>query len=246
MTARRSLARIWADGQDLLERSQDLPQSLHLIQVDSAEFRRIFDVALDDIHYAGACQRVGRCLRLAIVEEGRWVGGIVLGSTFPNLHDRDVYLGLTKYLHGYRERGLCSPWARENTAYWRRLQLVVNHARTFVFPQMQGRGIGVRSHRLLLSDGVKLWRKRYTHPVWALDTLCNTGESRLFAENGWSLVGSTKGYSAASKEKFSSRIAVIPVLRNNVALTKIRRGRRWAIWVRIIDESVGGDHAPSK
>src|SRR5437016_5066741 len=67
-----------------------------LIEVTDKSWRECFDAALDATHYAGACQRVGRCMRLAIVQSGEWVGGIVLGSTFPNIEVRDQYLGLKR------------------------------------------------------------------------------------------------------------------------------------------------------
>jgi hypothetical protein len=92
--------------------------------------RGAFDEALDEVHYAGACSRVGRCMRLLIVENGQWAGGIVLGSTFPNIDVRDEALGLKRHVRNHHLRGLRSPWARENVPYWSRLQLVVNHART--------------------------------------------------------------------------------------------------------------------
>lgn len=140
-------------------------KGLTFVEVTDGTWRNLYDEALDLIHYSGACQRVGRCVRLAIVEDGQWVGGIVLGSTFPNVLVRDESVGLRKFVKNYKRRGLNSPWSRENKPYWRNLQRVVNHARTFVFPQFQGKGVGVRSHGLLLSEGVKMWEQKYHDKV---------------------------------------------------------------------------------
>src|SRR5688572_7682441 len=127
---------------------------LRLVEIRDPEWRRLCDAALDTIHYARSCQRVGRCMRLGIFLEGQWVGGIVLGSTFPNIDSRDQFLGLKRHVRNVSRRGLSNPWCSENIAYWSRLQSIVNHARTFVFPDFQGRGIGVRAHGVLLQDGV--------------------------------------------------------------------------------------------
>lgn len=223
-------------GQLLLEQYNYVARrKLVLVQVGDPEFRRLFDRALDVIHYAGSCQRVGRCLRLAIVSDGLWAGGIVLGSTFPNIDSRDRFLGLKKYIVGFRNRGLRSPWARENRPYWTKLQRVVNHARTFVFPKFQGQGIGVRAHRLLLKEGVRLWEARYGDRVAAIDTLCDDGDSKLFLKNGWTLVGETKGFHSHIGAPFSRRSNRRRPLKNNVALVRDRRSRKWVIWVRILD-----------
>lgn len=197
--------------------------------------RRAFDLALARIHYAGPCSRVGRCMRLFISHSGSWAGGVVLGSTFPNVGVRDEALGLKRWCRNHQLRELRSPWARENRAYWGRLQRVVNHARTFVFPDFQGRGIGIRAHRLLLGQGVKHWEARYGQRVAALDTLCDSRDSGLFLSNGWTHVGKTAGYESDR----SSTLVPKPhdaVLRNNVAL---RRGRRrWEVWVRVVDSQL--------
>jgi hypothetical protein len=126
-------------------------------------------------------------MRLAIVVDRRWAGGVVLGSTFPNIKVRDEAFGLTRYTSGYRERGLVSAWASENHDYWSRLQLIVNHARTFVFPEFQGAGIGVRAHSLLPREGLELWEAKYGNGTIGFDTLCTSTTSRMFVENGWEL-----------------------------------------------------------
>jgi|SRR5271168_4317251 len=84
--------------------------------VEDPELRRYFDLALDRTHYARSCQRVGRCMRLAIIKESAWVGGIVLGSTFPNIGVRDEALGLKQFVKGFSDRGLRNAWCAENTA----------------------------------------------------------------------------------------------------------------------------------
>lgn len=206
--------------------------------IQGAELRQLFDDALDLVHYAKSCQRVGRCMRLAIVSEENWVGGIVLGSTFPNIATRDQALGLKKYVIGFQSRGLRNPWSRTNTLYWQALQTIVNHARTFIFPEFQGCGLGKSAHRLLLSRGIKLWEQKYSHKVYALDTLCDQSDSGLFLANGWSHVGQTKGYTADYQRPFSSKRAAPSI--NNAAL---RPGpRRWEVWVRTIRESLSPRH----
>jgi GNAT superfamily N-acetyltransferase len=219
-------------GQRALQANYAVPRlaGLGFTIVEDQELRSNFDYALDRTHYAGACQRVGRCMRLAITLKGEWVGGIVLGSTFPNIEVRDEALGLKRFVRDYQARGLRSPWCRENKKYWRALQSIVNHARTFVFPDFQGRGIGKNAHRILLSEGVRLWEQRYHHPVYALDTLCDHADSGLFLSNKWSLVGQTKGYTADYSRGFS-KIANRASINN----ASLRPGRvQWQVWVRVI------------
>lgn len=194
--------------------------------------RAVFDAALTALHYAGRCQRVGRCMRLLILNDGQWVGGIVLGSTFPNVECRDVAFDLKRYVRETSARGLSSPWSWRNHVYWSRLQAVVNHARTFIFPSMQGRGIGVEAHGLLLSAGVDHWRTWYPGPVIGLDTLCDHADSGLFYRNGWEHVGRTKGYGSDRSTIFVA--SPDRPLRNNVALS--RNSRPWEVWIkRLID-----------
>jgi len=192
-------------GNKILKSQGRILDELSFVVVELTEMRQVFDEALQEIHYAGACQRVGRCMRLAIVKDKEWVGDIVLGSTFPNIRPRDEAFGLTKFIKDWKERGLVSPWAWENREYWDRLQAIVNHARTFIFPKFQNNGLGVAAHALLLTQGVKLWEERYGNPVYGFDTLCTHPNSRLFADNGWILVGRTKGYSRDPTRVFSRR-----------------------------------------
>ncbi len=210
--------------------------SFGFVEVTDSSWRQLFDRALDEIHYAGACQRVGRCMRLAIIEDGRWVGGIVLGSTFPNIRVRDEALGLRKYIEGWKERGLKSPWARENTAYWSALQQIVNHARTFILPRFQGAGRGIRAHELLLTEGIALWKAKYQDEVIGLDTLCTHADSRLFKDNGWVLVGRTEGYTSDPSRVFSKRAfrEDWKTIKNNIALGRIEGAMRWFVWVKPI------------
>jgi len=194
--------------------------------------RDAFDAALARVHYAGSCGRVGRCMRLLIVDERAWVGGIVLGSTFPNIDVRDRALNLKRWCNDTRQRGIRNPWARENLEYWRRLQRIVNHARTFVFPDAQGRGVGIQAHKLLLRQGVSLWEERYADRVGAFDTLCDSQDSGLFLRNGWQHVGKTAGYESDGKSVFAVRKVRQPI-RNNVGL---RQGpRQWEVWIRMVD-----------
>ncbi len=193
--------------------------------------RCAFDSALERVHYAGACARVGRCMRLFVVDRGVWVGGIVLGSTFPNVGVRDEALDLKRWVRGCHARGLHSPWSRHNLGYWNRLQRVVNHARTFVFPEAQGRGLGVRAHRLLLRQGVRHWEARYGEPVAAFDTLCDASDSGLFRRNGWFHAGMTAGFESDPATSFAKQKHQ-GSLRNNVGLRPT--GHRWHVWVRVI------------
>lgn len=225
----QTIETIEEEGARLMKRLGIRSVEFGFVEVTDPTWRRLFDLALDEIHYAGACQRVGRCMRLAIIEEGVWVGGIVLGSTFPNIKVRDEFFGLRKHIENWRERGLRSPWARENAEYWRELQKIVNHARTFIFPRFQGAGRGIRAHRLLLTEGIALWKEKYHDEVIGLDTLSLPMESRLFRDNGWVLVGQTKGYTSDRSRPFSKRAIGWKEVRNNVGL---RNGsERWYVWV---------------
>jgi hypothetical protein len=213
---------------------------LVFVEVTDGAWRRLFDDALDLTHYAGSCQRVGRCMRLAIVDDGIWVGGIVLGSTFANILVRDKELGLRKYVENYKKHGLKSPWARNNYPYWKALQRIVNHARTFVFPQFQGRGLGIRSHGLLLTEGVRMWERKYGGKVYALDTLCTEDDSKLFSKNGWAFAGQTKGYTSDPKKTFSNRLSEFKRktfgARHNVGLSG--GSMRWMVWVRVLGQRI--------
>lgn len=215
-----------------------IPQKLMcFVEVVDPAWRRLFDQALDEIHYAGSCQRVGRCMRLAIFERGQWIGGIVLGSTFPNILVRDQSLGLRQYVEDYKQRGLKSPWSRENISYWEALQGIINHARTFIFPRFQDAGKGIRAHELLLTDGIALWKAKYQANVTGLDTLCTHEDSRLFKDNGWTLVGKTEGYTSDPSGVFSKRAfrKDWKTIKNNVALGRTEGSTRWFVWVRPIE-----------
>jgi GNAT superfamily N-acetyltransferase len=171
-------------------------------------------------------------MRLLVVVDNEWSGGIVLGSTFANVHVRDDALDLKQFVRGHQLRGLRSPWAAENTEYWSRLQLVVNHARTFVFPEFQGKGIGIAAHRELLRSGIRQWRDRYGR-VAALDTLCDSADSGLFKRNGWSFAGETSGYGSDRAEAFIKVEDEDRAPTNNVALR--RTGKQWQVWVRRLE-----------
>jgi len=230
---RRLARRLQFEGQEYVPKPVNR-RSLSFHPVDE-EMKQVFDSACELLHYAGACRRVGRLMRLAIVEKGRWVGGIVLGSPFPNLRARDDAFGLTKHVLDWRRRGLISPWARENRAYWRRLQLIVNQARAFVFPDAEGRRIGLRAHALLETAGRALWEDVYG-PLVGFDTLCTHPTSRLFRDNGWLLVGQTKGYARDPDELLSSRVAAAQVdgVKDNAGLSFSPSNPRWWIWVRVL------------
>jgi len=207
---------------------------IHFVPVTDKDTRRMFDQTLDLIHYARSCQRVGRCIRLCIYERSTWVGGIVLGSTFANVDVRDQALGLKQLVQNTRARGIRHPWSRENHAYWNCLQHVVNHARTFIFPPFQRRGLGKLAHRELLRTGVCHWERRYAERVLALDTLCTHCDSKLFTSNGWQLVGRTKGYTSDPDQVFSKRAfgEEWGQIRHNIALKRMGKNNiRWWVWV---------------
>ena len=207
--------------------------------VDDAEMRSIFDLALEEIHYAGACRRVGRCMRLAITNSRNWVGGIVLGSTFPNIAKRDEAFGLNKFIRNTKARGLISPFASENNDYWKNLQKIVNHARTFIFPAFQGKGLGVKTHALLLTQGRQIWEKKYGSKILGFDTLCTHPKSRLFLDNGWVLVGRTQGYTRDPKKVLSSRKAFLEEwdnIKENAGLRRLVGSCRWWIWVKVLQK----------
>src|SRR6267143_257962 len=231
------LEQICSQGTAALFRQHRIPRAPgpYFVEIQRVELRHLFDEALDLTHYAKSCQRVGRCMRLALVHDDHWVGGVVLGSTFPNVDARDRALGLKVYVSGFASRGLSNPWSGKNREYWDCLQSIVNHARTFIFPQFQGRGLGKEAHRLLLRDGIKLWESKYHHKVYALDTLCDHSDSGLFLSNGWIHVGETKGFTADYRNAFTLRKKVTPSI-NNAAL---RPGAtRWQVWVRTLRPSL--------
>jgi GNAT superfamily N-acetyltransferase len=204
----------------------------YFVEVRSREGKLLFDAACSLAHYAGACQRVGRCMRLALIVDGEWAGGSVLGSPFPNVLARDEAFGLTAFTRGYRERGLRSPWAAENHDYWSRLQLIANHARTFVLPTFQGRGVGVMALGMLRREGRDLWEARYETALAGFDTHCTSPTSRLFADNGWTLVGQTRGYTRDGKRQFSRRAESQEIaVKDNAGLSWRPSNVRWWTWV---------------
>jgi hypothetical protein len=226
---------IQISGTKLLGPSLKTSDDLFLLEVTDERLRKLFDDALDIIHYSKSCKRVGRCMRLAITCDKQWVGGIVLGSPFPNILVRDEAIGLRKYVTNYKLRGLKNPWSRDNVDYWTKLQQVVNHARTFIFPKFQGKGIGIRAHGVLLGQGIKMWQHKYHDRVRALDTLCTAAESKLFLLNGWKMVGETKGYTLDKKSLFSKRLKQkqnrkIGIV-NNCGLLKPSNPIKWVVWV---------------
>ena len=237
LTRESLLKRINKRGETLLHAEEKVMhlKGMHFVEVKSSELRRLFDRALDMTHYAKSCQRVGRCMRLSVVHHGNWVGGVVLGSTFPNVDVRDRALGLKIYVTGFLSRGLTNPWSGKNREYWNCLQSIVNHARTFIFPQFQGQGFGKKAHRLLLKDGIQMWEAKYRQKVYALDTLCDHSDSGLFLSNGWVHVGQTKGFTADYKNSFTARRKVVPSI-NNAALRA--SSVCWQVWVRTIRPSL--------
>jgi GNAT superfamily N-acetyltransferase len=220
---------LWASSAGMFGRE------IAFTEIADSTLRHLFDRSLDEVHYAGSCQRVGRCMRLAVTLAGSWVGGVVLGSTFPNIDVRDEILGMKRFVRGYASRGLKSPWSRANRDYWDALQTIVNHARTFVFPEFQGQGIGIRTHSALLTAGVRMWEKKYSHRVYALDTLCDQSDSGLFLKNGWVHAGETRGYTADFRKAFSHRQRPMPRI-NNAALRP--SSKKWQVWIRVVRPSL--------
>ena len=221
-------------GTSILRHIQDQPlEGLSFVPVTDPTWRRLFDACLDAYHYAGGCQRVGRCLRLALVHDDVWVGGSVIGSPFPNILVRDEALGMRRFVTDWYKRGK-SPWTRHNREYWQALQGIIDHARTFVFPTCQGQGYGTRAIALLESVALDLWYERYRERPWALDTLCHTKDGGLFRANGWDFVGHTRGYTSSRKVTFSRRDDYTPQVRgHNVGLVRAER-EPWCVWVKAL------------
>lgn len=238
MTVVATVGEIQGYGTFILRRSSLSRESMQFVRVEDRQLRVLFDLACDQLHYAGSCQRVGRCMRLAILVDGQWAGGIVLGSTFPNIRCRDDAFGLTKHVSDWKVRGLPNPWARENDLYWQNLQRIVNHARTFIFPVFAGRGMAIKAHGLLLTEGSAIWTSRYG-PFNGFDTLCTEPKSKLFLANGWSLVGRTQGFSRDPSTVLSRRAAggSIEGVADNAGLTRKKGATRWWVWVRRLDSA---------
>lgn len=240
------LSEISRAGSALLDSQGMSAEGISFVVVEGRPLRDLFDQACDAVHYAGSCRRVGRLMRLALLFDGSWAGGMVLGSPFPNIGARDAMLGLTAFTRGYRDRGLVSPWARENREYWDRLQLIVNHARTFILPEFQGAGLGVKALSLLPTTGRRLWESRYGAGVIAFDTHCTSPTSRLFAENGWELVGRTKGFARDPRRSFSKRVSAEELrVSDNAALTRRRKNTRWWTWVLPLEPKAATQPPPS-
>lgn len=222
----------------LLDRKITDRSRLTMHEITDRQMKGLFDHVCQSLHYAGACRRVGRLMRLALVLNGEWVGGIVLGSPFPNLAPRDAAFGLKCHVSDWAERGLTSPWARENVLYWNGLNMIVNQARTFVFPEFAGRGVGIEAHGMLTGRGKRLWERRYGRVI-GFDTLCPHPRSKLFSENGWQLVGRTKGYRRDPSLTLSQRAATgnLEDVRDNAGLSLPPRPKKWWIWVKVLKQA---------
>lgn len=105
---------------------------------------------------------------------------------------------------------------------------------TFIFPKYQGKGLGIKTHSLLLSKGTKIWEEKYNDKIYGFDTLDNRPNSRLFLNNGWEMVGKTKGYSSDSNCIFSKRADKKGwnYIKNNKGLKKNDGNVRWWIYVK--------------
>ena len=100
-------------------------------------------------------------------------------------------------------------------------------------PSRQSRqALGVQAVSILPSEGRELWQAKYSDNVIGFDTHCTSPTSRLFLDNGWELVGQTKGYSRDGRRQFSRRAteAVVSV-RDNAGLVRHRRNVQWWTWV---------------
>lgn len=62
------LQKLQKKGNVCIQKYSNLSNDLNFCIVDTIEMRKLFDDSCNKIHYAGSCQRVGRCLRLAIVK----------------------------------------------------------------------------------------------------------------------------------------------------------------------------------
>ena len=100
------------------ERGRSPTRRLRFHPVTDVALKATFDSACELLHYAGACHRVGRRLRLAAMMDERWVGGVVLGSPFPNIRPRDDAFNISRFAGNLSERGLPNAWCRENREYW--------------------------------------------------------------------------------------------------------------------------------
>lgn len=77
-----------------------------------------------------------------------------------------------------------------------------------------------------------MWRVKYQDEVIGFDTHCTSPTSRLFLDNGWTLVGRTKGFSRSGRKQFSKRALDETVsVRDNAGLARQRRNPRWWTWI---------------
>ncbi|GAI51080.1 unnamed protein product [marine sediment metagenome] len=81
-----------------------------------------------------------------------------------------------------------------------------------------------------------MWEQKYEDKVYALDNLCDRGDSKLFAKNGWTFVGKTKGYRSTSGIKFSARVEAMGLMvTTNAGLERWPDGTRWEVWVKVVN-----------
>jgi hypothetical protein len=71
------------------------------------------------------------------------------------------------------------------------------------------------------------------------DTLCTHPASRLFRDNGWSLVGRTSGYSRDPTRVLSRRAFENDwkTIKDNAGLRRLEGSTRWWIWVRVLEQT---------
>jgi hypothetical protein len=149
-----------------------------------------FTEALQQLHYAGSCKSVGRFLRLMLLDDSRWVGGLIIRNALPIVQCRDEFFGINQFRKSGRIPKSGSP-------YWDKLNRIVNMARAFIFEEFQGLGYGTKMIQLLETDAVKIWKRKYGFLPIGYDCLDNAPpeKAKIFLNNGWDFIGRTRGYS---------------------------------------------------
>lgn len=81
-------------------------------------------------------------------------------------------------------------------------------ARAYILKDFQGKGYGIKMIKLIESNAIDIWKKKYDDDVIGIDCLDIVGpeQAKIFLINGWLYVGTTKGFSRVKRKPFGGKI----------------------------------------
>jgi hypothetical protein len=175
---RTSAPSLTTEEQALLERV-----AVRLIR---PEERAHFDQVLMAEHYLHCADLVGEQLRYVAEVGGQWVALLAWSAPAFRLKDREQWLGWT------------------NAQKRRRLSLLANNSRFFVFPDRSVPNLASRVMKLCLQRLAADWQAAYGHPVLGVESFVDSQRFRgtCYKASGWTLLGQTQGYRRARQDYY--------------------------------------------